>query len=383
MSRKVEIPFTIRFVTPAFLGDANQSSEWRVPPFKHLLREWWRCLEMGRSRSSGSEHDAQELCRREALLFGGVHKDSPSRSQVEIMFEEEWSKGTLSILTQGKAHPHPEVKNKHGVIQNVDSLLYLGYGPLLFESRTAPPKLKTPPAIQAGDIKRAVIRCPSDRETEMRTILGLIHWLGTIGGRSRNGWGSLDILKDDDQPWCSRAPSVLEPVEKPWTDCLTLAWSHALGIEPASDGKPKRLLLWKTKSGYDGSWKDAMSEMARLKIALRAGSVPGTTRGAIPVGNNNCKPNNRHLMGYPITNHDKVLGWARLANQLRFKVIKDNLGDDTEPKYYGIAYHMPHGLPAAMQAAYPKGSAFPAYDQTVWTTVHTKLDALMTPWTTP
>jgi len=380
MSRKVEIPFTIRFVTPAFLGDANQSSEWRVPPFKHLLREWWRCLEMGRSRSSGSEHDAQELGRCEALLFGGVHKDSPSRSQVEIMFEEEWSKGTLSTLTQGKAHPHPEVKNKHGVIQNVDSLLYLGYGPLLFESRTVPPKLKTPPAIQAGGIKRAVIRCPSDRETDMRTILGLIHWLGTIGGRCRNGWGSLEILEENGQPWCSRTLSVLNPIEKPWVACLNREWSHALGIEPASDGTPKRLLLWKTKSGYD-DWQGAMGEMARIKIALRAGN-PSARLRAIPV---DTEPDQRHLLGYPITHHD-VGAWGkdfRLANQLRFKVIKERLGGDGEPKYYGIAYHMPHGLPAAMQAAYPKGSAFPAYDQTVWTTVHTKLDALMTPWTTP
>jgi CRISPR-associated protein Cmr1 len=376
MSRKVEIPFKIRFVTPAFLGDANQSSEWRVPPFKHLLREWWRCWEMGRSRSSESEHDAQELGRREALLFGGVHEDSPRRSQVEILFEEAWSAGTLHTLTQGEALPHPEV----GKGQKVDSLLYLGYGPLLFEKRTAPPKLKTPPAIKAVDTKKAVIRCPGEREAEMGTILGLIHWLGTIGGRCRNGWGSLEILEENGQPWCSRTLSVLNPIEKPWVACLNREWSHALGIEPASDGTPKLLLLWKTESGYD-DWQGAMGEMARIKIALRAGN-PSTRLSAIPV---DTEPDQRHLLGYPITHHD-VGAWGkdfRLANQLRFKVIEERLGDDEKPKYYGIAYHMPHGLPMRMRKAYRGKPNFPAYNQMVWANVHTKLDVLMTRWTTP
>ena len=34
----------VHFNTPAFLGGADQSSEWRTPPFKNLLREWWRVV---------------------------------------------------------------------------------------------------------------------------------------------------------------------------------------------------------------------------------------------------------------------------------------------------------------------------------------------------
>lgn len=34
--------YTARFLTPAFLGNAGQDGQWRTPPFKHLLREWWR-----------------------------------------------------------------------------------------------------------------------------------------------------------------------------------------------------------------------------------------------------------------------------------------------------------------------------------------------------
>lgn len=32
--------FTLRFLTPAFLGDAEQNGRWRTPSLKALLRQW-------------------------------------------------------------------------------------------------------------------------------------------------------------------------------------------------------------------------------------------------------------------------------------------------------------------------------------------------------
>ncbi len=40
--RKIEHRYTVRFLTPAFLGDAEQNGRWRTPPFKAQLRQWWR-----------------------------------------------------------------------------------------------------------------------------------------------------------------------------------------------------------------------------------------------------------------------------------------------------------------------------------------------------
>lgn len=37
-----ELRYTVRFNTPAFLGNAEQAGQWRTPPFKALLRQWWR-----------------------------------------------------------------------------------------------------------------------------------------------------------------------------------------------------------------------------------------------------------------------------------------------------------------------------------------------------
>ena len=34
--------YQISFNVPAFLGDAEQKSAWRTPPFKALIQQWWR-----------------------------------------------------------------------------------------------------------------------------------------------------------------------------------------------------------------------------------------------------------------------------------------------------------------------------------------------------
>ncbi|MCE2461531.1 MAG: hypothetical protein J4F38_12235 [Pseudomonadales bacterium] len=37
-----QMKYEVKFLTPAFLGNAEQSGQWRTPPFKALLRQWWR-----------------------------------------------------------------------------------------------------------------------------------------------------------------------------------------------------------------------------------------------------------------------------------------------------------------------------------------------------
>jgi len=42
--------YKVSFVTPAFLGNAEQAGQWRTPPFKALLRQWWRVAETAGQR---------------------------------------------------------------------------------------------------------------------------------------------------------------------------------------------------------------------------------------------------------------------------------------------------------------------------------------------
>ncbi len=45
-----QMKYRIEFLTPAFLGNAEQSGQWRAPPFKALLRQWWRVVWAQRHR---------------------------------------------------------------------------------------------------------------------------------------------------------------------------------------------------------------------------------------------------------------------------------------------------------------------------------------------
>ena len=36
--------YTLSFNTPAFLGNAEQQAQWRTPPIKALIRQWWRVV---------------------------------------------------------------------------------------------------------------------------------------------------------------------------------------------------------------------------------------------------------------------------------------------------------------------------------------------------
>ncbi|NBY27683.1 MAG: hypothetical protein EBQ71_11845 [Betaproteobacteria bacterium] len=39
-----ELTHQVSFNTPAFLGNAEQQDQWRTPPLKAMLRQWWRMV---------------------------------------------------------------------------------------------------------------------------------------------------------------------------------------------------------------------------------------------------------------------------------------------------------------------------------------------------
>ena len=53
--------YTLQFCAPAFLGNAEQSGQWRTPPFKAQLRQWWRVA----YAASNQFHVNVEAMRRE------------------------------------------------------------------------------------------------------------------------------------------------------------------------------------------------------------------------------------------------------------------------------------------------------------------------------
>lgn len=75
-----KLEYTVRFTTPAFLGNAEQSGRWRTPPIKALLRQWWR---VAYAADKNFTVRVDEMRHEEGLLFGHawLEDDNDQRGQ--------------------------------------------------------------------------------------------------------------------------------------------------------------------------------------------------------------------------------------------------------------------------------------------------------------
>jgi CRISPR-associated protein Cmr1 len=324
------------FIAPAFLGDAEQSGRWRTPPIKALFRQWWR---VAYSAERGHRVDVSEMRLAEHALFGTVDSKA-RRSEVRLRLSR-WDAGCLTSWNglEPSLVQHKEVKPR----ELVGPHLYLGYGPLTYKDRSTSLK-QGKRAIGPGESAVVSLAIPA-HDLPLLAALDLMHLYGTIGGRSRNGWGSFTLLPDATN-WNSapRAKVFLD-----WETALALDWPHAVG----ADDRP---LIWQTPPCPD--WKTAMRALAQVKIGLR-------TQFKFTTGRNAPSPERRHWLAYPVTNHD-VAGWKRqnlrLPNTLRFKLR--TLADGN---VVGVVFHMP---------CRPPDSFLPSKDTLVslWRDVHSFLD---------
>ena len=338
--------YQISFNVPAFLGDAEQKSAWRTPPFKALIQQWWRV-----AVAKEHNYDWHKIRESEGRLFGHAWlkdsngKDWAMRSRVRIRLAE-CKIGSLN--TWGKDDPkvkHPEVRFPVG------SQLYLGYGPLDFNMG-----LKHSPAIEVEEKNLLTLIYPKEDAVILLQVIQLITWFGSIGGRSRNGWGSMTIQANGihDISFINANNSLINKVTRPLSECLKLDWPHAIG----SDGKG--VLIWKTIKR--ANWRLVMKDLAEIKINFRTAlPFPKTAPNGFQ---------DRHLLAYPVTNH-KIHAWTntgRLANQIRFKVVKE--GD----KFFAVIVHLPCALPAEMSQSLRHDAPSIQKQIEVWQAVHRSLD---------
>ncbi len=360
--------FTITFTTPAFVGDAEQKGQWRTPPFKAMLRQWWRVARAVEMLDNGEPHGRlhEKLREEEGRLFGHAWlkdrggKQWAMRSRVKIRLDE-WRMGTCSRLNNEMNVSHPEVHRPQGI----GSFLYLGYGPVTFR-RGQGTALKKTPAINEGESMHCKIAFPTG---SMDKALLLADWFGGVGGRSGNGWGSVQLTGDGLDSSDFR---LMEQYSRDFEDCMKLDWRHAIG----KDGKG--LLVWKTQE-YK-TWQDVMKKIAEIKIAVR-------TQFAFKSGGLHDDLYPRHILAYPVTKHG-FKPWgnnSRSSNQLLFKVHRQH------GRYLGIAVHLPHAIPHSLQAKIKnnhiglphnashskKDVAIRKLELATWRHVHKKLDELM------
>lgn len=337
--------YTIKFNTPAFLGDASQSGAWRTPPFKALIRHWWRVAYAAENRSLKGATLINLLRAEEARLFGSAADDTGHSSALRMRIDK-WAPGQMKSWQGGGSVAHPQV-GQGG--RQVDALLYLGYGPLAYNREARATKFKSDDqvAINAGEQGTLRLAFPNEFSKTLNNAIYLINRFGTIGGRSRNGWGAFSLQSSDDrqeQPGLSQFLLGLD-------ESLAQDWPSSLGMDGA--GNP---LIWQFRSG-EASWQKIMTKLADLKIRLRTSEALKLDRGQHP------RPEAIHWLAYPVTNH--VVGpWGRnmrLPNSLRFKVIPHSDG------VTGTIFHCPCS-PPEMHAPLPTLKS-------VWGSVHHFLDA--------
>jgi len=352
-----ELSYQLSFNTPAFLGNAEQQAQWRTPPIKALIRQWWRVV-----KAPVLDRNVAALRRAEAQLFGSATDDGKSASQQSKLRIRLDNWGTGALKSWPKDEPrefHPEVGDGG---RPVGTELYLGYGPLDYDKAARQVRLGIS---KSSDAQRTAIddkaradlklRLPASEALDVEAALQLAQWFGTLGSRSRNAWGSLQLERRDGAAMQALTAAALTPYLRSLRQCLALDWPHAIG----SDARGP--LVWLTPERT--TWREVMKDLARIKIAFRTQAAPFLVErpGALEA---------RHLMGYPVTNHVVNLpGWdskARLPNQVRFK-LERVVGN----KLRGVIVHLPCGLPPVLA----EGARGRIPDElSLWPAVHRVLD---------
>lgn len=321
---------SVEFLTPTFLGGADQHAELRAAPFKNLLRQWWRV-------AVGSQYAAEHknMLKAEGELFGSVLDESKaSASRVRLDVQDDGIKIVSDTLLNslGKTK-HPEVKGG----MPVSNALYLGYGPV---------SVKEIKSYIAPDSKAELtLNLPKACVPEMLLVLAYIDAFGALGSRCRNGWGSIALSGQNFQ----RQAATTLPAQD-WQPLVNGAQARAY---PTHLGKDQHgLLCW--ESAPVNQWQEGMTLLAQTYMNLRTG-----------MQFHGPELQKRHILGYPVTNHS-IDTWGkkdgRMPSQLRLLVKRD-----AQNRLIARILHLPHKLPKPWTIALGTESA-------VWQQIHQWLD---------
>ena len=183
----VEINARYLVTTPLFgRGSDDDRPELRLPSFKGVLRFWWRALAWSRLQG-----DLAEIRREEDLLFGSAG-GGQSRLAMRLAMPDDPAKVAVGDTLK--------VAKGNGIVG--EGARYLGYGVMeAFASRSR--------GTVAGQLTRACLAAPFQFDVRMRMrerglsdeqqqsvcdALIALGTLGSMGSRSRKGYGSLSLM---------------------------------------------------------------------------------------------------------------------------------------------------------------------------------------------
>lgn len=328
---KKTLDLEVKVLTPMFLGGSTGDAELRSAPFKAALRYWWRIFK--------GAIDYNRLLQEETELFGGVKTDTV-KSKVEVL-ASGFVKKEKPDMKNLKKVGHPEAERASHKVHGPGYLAGMG----LYNFNRGFIK----EAISPGEKFNLRVKCPEENTQDIIETLTLISSFGTLGSRSRNGYGSISF--DKLEGFNSKDDSILDFAEvirkeqNPYPHCLTK--------------DDKGLLLWRLKKNDISEYGEILRELADIYIRLRTSSF-FKFRGM--------GPGERHLLGYPIMNHNiREWGNGRLPSQLRLMVKPEQNG-----RLNGFFLHIAHPLPSDK-----KWFTHLEKQEKVWQKVHEFLDKNM------
>ena len=212
-----KIDFTVEFLTPCFLGGADQNAEVRVAPFKAGLRYWWRVL-------YGQKY-GDKLKSVEDEIFGTAKSDAKTRvgkSRViwefvdsRIDYQEEKTITSFTKIKYGSDKVYEKISDRdritHAKIGSKDNrmniLNYLALGKFtLDDENDVNPKNNKPIKknyrfMKPGSRISFNVRISSEKKSEIIDALKFFIMFGGVGGKSRNGFGSMYSKEIDELSW--------------------------------------------------------------------------------------------------------------------------------------------------------------------------------------
>ena len=335
-----KLKFTVEFLSPTFLGGADQNAELRSAPFKNLLRQWWR-IALG-------DMETHDLRKQEGRLFGTVSgNNSAEASKVRLSLLPSNNFKISESMSSIGTLKHPEVKNRQGRLMPLERLLYLGYGPINQERREGKLKLVFRRFISPGSKSNLYIYCLKQHQQDILQSLSLIPHFGTIGGRSRNGFGS-----------------------------IALSGRHLLSFENvAAEAKGFDLVMGFSEKKYPSTlskdskgllcWEYSQNVMTWENVFRLFSEIYMLVRTSFPFKQyNTLEP--RHILGYPAGRNHQVHEWGgatgRRPSQLRLMVKRNDQG-----QVIGRILHLPHPM--------HRWNTKIAKEAELWKKVHAFLDA--------
>lgn len=174
-----KLTFKLEFITPAFIGGANQQAELRPASFVGLLRWWWRALK--------GECDIEKLREEEIKIFGG---DGKMASPVYLRVEGDVSKGS-DLINEYRLSWNFD-KNRRALIGPHAGVGYLYYSMLPKKKRNGQEE-KGREFIEPGSgLKLTLIGKDEVLKHYIASLWALV-FLGGVGARSRRGGGNLRV----------------------------------------------------------------------------------------------------------------------------------------------------------------------------------------------